>query len=358
MGLQLVLPAILLALSGLASAERYDVTPLQFFSTRGAALSNTGVVAAGIVNPDGSVSLGEWSNGLLTKLGAPAGLPVNFNRVRPFGINNSGAIVGTVHTSAGDLPARSFVYSGGKFTTLPLVNSTDLGGVAIGINAKGAVVGYDNTTSSHAAEGWLWSNGVYSGLPVSGTSTAALGINSSGTIIGNRTVSLIRRLLSGQYCCAGPSGYVVSHGTTQYLTGPVNAINDPGEVAGASNAGSDARATVFNHGIGIAILSVTSSAIGINSSGDVVGSYQPPGYHSRIFIWSQQSGAFDLTPDGYRYAVPSAINGRGDILGFGETTSGTFQYFLLMPARNGVLTPKQLITSPPAVAAQPAAPAP
>ena len=102
MWLRLNLPAgTLLALGITAppaavSAERYAVTPLPFFHTRGGALSDNGAVAGGIANPDGSVSLGEWSNGVLINLGTAPGLPSNFNRVRPFGINNSGAIVGTI----------------------------------------------------------------------------------------------------------------------------------------------------------------------------------------------------------------------------------------------------------------------
>ena len=150
-----------------------------------------------------------------------------------FGINDCGAVVGTIHTSAGDLPSRWFMYERGRFTVLPLADPTDLGGAAIGINNRGEVVGYDHT-SSNRVTGWLWSNGAYSSLPVSGTSTTALGINSSGTIIGNRRLRLIRRLLTGQLRSTGERGYVLSHGTTQYLNGFVYAINDLGEAAGGS----------------------------------------------------------------------------------------------------------------------------
>ncbi len=331
-------------------AERYTVTPLPFFNTRGAALSNNGVVAAGMMNLDGSVSLGQWSNGVLTRLGAAPGLPSEFNRVRPFGINNSGAIVGTIYTSAGETPARAFIYSGGRFSVLPLVKPTHLGGTAIGINDRGEVVGYDKT-APHSEEGWLWSDGAYSSLPVSGSNTVAFGINSSGIIVGNRTVNIIQRLLTG--CCAGARGYVVSHGTTEYLDGFVNAINDRGEAAGASSSAGDARATVFRNGVATAIVSLPSSAVGINSSGDVVGSYQPPGHTSHVFVWKANSGAVDLTPEGYRYAMAAAINNRDDILGFGQTMSGTFQYFLLTPDPSGALVPKQLVTSAGAGAPEP-----
>jgi uncharacterized membrane protein len=334
------------------AAERYDVTPLPFIpfsGTGGEALSNNGVVAGGIANSDGSVSLAAWSKGVLTHLGVPPGLPRHdFNMPRVFGINDCGAVVGTVHTSAGDLPSRSFIYDRARFTVLPLADPTDLGGAAIGINNRGEVVGYDHTSSNRVV-GWLWSNGAYSSLPISGTNTAAFGINSSGTIIGNRSLRLIRRILTGQWRCTGQRGYVLSHGTAQHLSGFVNAINDQGEAAGGSISDGQALAAVFKNGIAAVILSLPSSAVGINSAASVVGSYQPAGYNRRhLFRWSANSGAFDLTPDGYRSAEAAAINDRGDILGFGETVSGKSQYFLLTPDPNGGLTPKALITAPPA----------
>ena len=158
------------------AAERYDLTPLPFIpfsNTGGEALSDNGVVAGGIANSDGSVSLALWSKGVLTNLGVPPGLPSqDFNMPRVFGINDCGAVVGTIHTSAGELPSRWFIYDRDRFTVQPLVDPTDLGGAAIGINNRGEVVGYDHTSSNRVI-GWLWSNGAYSRLPVSGSSTAA-----------------------------------------------------------------------------------------------------------------------------------------------------------------------------------------
>jgi uncharacterized membrane protein len=331
------------------AAERYDFTPLPFIpfsNTGGEALNNNGVVVGGIANSDGSVSLAAWSKGVLTHLGVPPGLPSrDFNIPRVFGINDRGAVVGTIHTSAGDLPSRWFIYDQGRFTVLPLAEPTDLGGAAIGINNRGEVVGYDHTSSNRVI-GWLWSNNAYSRLPVSGTNTAALAINSSGTIIGNRRLRLIRRLLTGQLRSKGDRGYVLSHGTTQYLTGFVYAINELGEAAGGSVSEGQTVATVFKNGIATVILSLPSFAVGINSAASVVGSYQPAGYSRKhLFRWSADAGAFDLTPDGYISAEAAAINNRGDILGYGETVSGNSGYFLLTPDPNGELTPKALITA-------------
>jgi hypothetical protein len=331
---------------------RYDVTPLPFIpfsSTGGEALGSSGVVVGGIANPDGTVSLAHWSRGVLTNLGVPPGLPGrDFNRFRVFGINNSGAIVGTIHTPAGDLPSRSFIHDRGRFTVLPLVDAMDLGGAAIGINSQGQVVGYDRTSSNRLV-GWIWSDGVYSRLPVPGTNTTALGINSSGTIIGNRSLSFMRRLLTGQFRCTGERGYVLSHGTTQYLRGFVYAINDTGEAAGGSTSSGKAMATVFRDGIATVILSLPSSAVGINAAAEVVGFYQPAGHNRRhLFKWSANSGALDLTPEGFRSAEAAAINDRGDVLGFGETANGKSRYFLLTPAPDGVLQAKAVVTAAPA----------
>src|ERR1700721_1177361 len=118
------------------AAERYDIATLpfiEFSSVGGEALNNNGVVVGGIANSDGSVSLAEWSKGVLTNLGVPPGVPSReFNTPRVFGINDFGAVVGTIHTSAGDLPSRWFICDRGRFTVLPLANPTNFGGPAIG----------------------------------------------------------------------------------------------------------------------------------------------------------------------------------------------------------------------------------
>jgi uncharacterized membrane protein len=332
--------------------QRYAVTSLPFIpfsDTGGEALSNTGAVVGGMPNPDGSVCLAKWFKGALTELGAPPGLPSReFNKPRVFGINDSGVIVGTIHTSAGDLPSRSFLYDGGRFTVLPLADPTDLGGAAIGINRRGEVVGFDRT-SSNRTTAWLWSNDSYSRLPVSGTSTVAFGINSGGTIIGNRTFGFVRRLLTGQFGRTGQRGYILSHGKAQHLNGFAYAINDLGEAAGGSASDGKTIAAVFKNGTARFILDLPSAAVGINSVADVVGFYQPCGNDlRRLFIWSANSGGFDLTPDGYRSAQAAAINDSGQVLGFGETVSGERPYFLLTPDPNGALMPQALDPACPA----------
>jgi hypothetical protein len=316
----------------------YDVTTLPFTVKTGVLINNSGLVVGGILNPNGSISLGDWSDGVLTNLGAPSGLPSNFNVVQPIGMNNAGAIVGAVRTPIGGVPSLAFLYSSGIFTVLPPVNSADSGNLATAINSGGKIVGYD-LTAANGTQPWLWSNGAYSSVPVSGISATALGINSSGTILGNRVTN----------CCSGQSGYLSENGTTQYLTGALNALNNAGEATGVSHSvGLPQNAIIFRDGITTSILSVPSSGFGINSAGDVVGFYQPNGFNGpRVFLWEPHLGALDLTPAEYLFAVALAINSSGDIVGYGETTAGAYQDFLLTPDPHGTLTATELLTSPP-----------
>lgn len=333
------------------AAERYGVTPLPFIpfsNSGGEALNHNGVVAGGIANSDGSVSLAKWSEGALTNLGVPPGFPSpEFSIPRVFGINDYAAVVGTIHTPGGDLPSRSFIYDRNRFTVLPLAHPGNLGGAAIGINNQGDVVGYDHTSNNRLA-GWLWSKGVYSSLPVSGTSTVALGINPGGIIIGNRRLSYMRRLLTGQLRRTGERGFVLGGDATQHLAGFVCAINELGEAAGGSVSDGQVTVTIYKNGIATVIPGLRGFAVGINSSATVVGSFQPAGENRRhLFKWSAEWGAFDITPAGYRSAEAAAINNRGDILGFGETQGGVSGYFLITPDSNGALMPIALTTGPP-----------
>jgi uncharacterized membrane protein len=328
-----------------ALAQNYDVTILPFADNSGIALNDNGVVVGEIVNPDGSVALGQWFQGALTNLGVPSGLSGPITSLSASGINDSGTIVGTVGTSTGALP---FMYSGGTFTVLPLANPHDSGGMARAINNAGQIVGSD--LGPPGPQAWVWSNGRYTSLPVTGDEVTAGAINSSGTIVGNHS----------PICCSsgtGFSGYVFAGGTVQYLSGVVNAINDAGVAVGSSSNGS---ATLIHNGVETLIPGVPgpiSTGFGINSAGDVVGFYpsQVTGPFSGVpqaFVWYPSLGAFDVTPNGLYTAQGQSINDQGEIIGSGVTHGGTSEDFLLVPDPNGGLIPTR-IGPPPGVTGVP-----
>ena len=309
------------------AAQAYDITTLPFTATQNVVENNNGVLAGSITNPDGSMSLAEWSNGVLISLGRPSGLPSNMTTISAFGINDSGQIVGVADVPGTSTPSSSFIYSGGHFTVLPLLNSSDLGSGVSGINASGQVAGADITADGNW-QAWTWSKGVISALPVPGLATTTEGINDSGTIVGNVVKTTDQQVMSA---------YILSGGTVQYLsTLQVGKINNAGTVAGTWCQG----AAIYKDGITTPILGIPQSeAQAINDSGDVVGYYFKPGSNdSNVYLWSPSAGAVDLTPPGYHSPLLLDINDAGQIVGDG-VMNGVLEDFLLTPDPNGALKP-------------------
>lgn len=170
----------------------------------------------------------------------------------------------------------------------------------------------------------------------------ALGINSSGTVVGNITGN----------CCL--SGYVSANGSIQLLNGTVNAINDSSIAVGASASSGDETATEFQGGIATSLLAQDSSAFGINNAGDVVGFYQPSGsIGPRLFMWDPSAGAVDLTPAAYEWATGLSINSAGQILAQGMMADGSYNDFLLTPDVDGALIAQPLSSSSPTAVPEP-----
>lgn len=321
--------------AGAAAAMPYSVTTLPFGSD-GVALNNAGFVAGSLGHLDGSRSLGLWSNGSFLDLGLPSSLPPEFNIVQATAMNDSGVIVGTVRTAAGGVGSRAFVYSGGTFNVLGLVDSSDIGGIATGVNASGQVVGYDNSASNNI-RAWSWSAGSYSAVAVSGIATVAQDVNSSGVIVGNRVTD-----------CCSMTGFFAGSVSASDVDGTIQAVNDAGVAVGSSNPSGSARARLFANGTSTSILTVPSTAKDINNLNQTVGWYQPQGVSGpRLFLWDEINGAVDLMPDGYEFTLGTGINDLGQIVGYGRTSAGLYQSFLLSPDQNGELIGRDLIPSPP-----------
>lgn len=128
-------------------------------------------------------------------------------------------------------------------------------------------------------------------------------------------------------------GYGFSYG------GP---INERGQVAGSAY-GDVLRAFRFTDGVGmqdLGTLGRASAAYGINNSGDVVGYSETPTTPSNenwnpghAFLYTDRKGMEDLNnlidPSlGFELRRASAINNRGQIVGFGEHTGIGLHAFL------------------------------
>ncbi len=301
-------------------------------------------------------------------------------------INDSGLIAGYGYL-AGNQNSRGFVYTNGSYTLLPsLGNSTYT--VVNGMNNVGQVVGGSNghafvyaaadgsmidlgtfgrssatanAINDHGdlvASSWnggtdvqahLYSNGSFITLPTfAGGTGVANDINNAGMVAGSSTISTSTQNQA-------------SHGYT-YLNGVVTeilplasggssagAINDWGEVAGSSHAADgDLRAYHYADGIMTELGSFgffSTISHDINNASQVVGQSQvwESGFgelYSRIdHAFLSQDGAFldlndlvDLSSTNFSYLwSATSINESGQIVGIGETLSGTREFYLLTP---------------------------
>ena len=175
---------------------------------------------------------------------------------------------------------------------------------------------------------------------LSGTFSAATGINASGQVVGfastagNAAYHAVKWSPGLPIADLGTLG-----GTNSYAIG----INASGQVVGYSNTTGDAadHAVEWSPGLPIADLGTLggtdSRAFGINASGQVVGWSNIAGnaaYHA--VKWSPGGGITDLNSQidsglGWTLQIAVAINDSGQIAGEGTSPSGETHAFLLTP---------------------------
>ncbi len=293
-------------------------------------------------------------------------------------INNSGQVAGnseiTNYSSIGT--THAFLWSAGGMTDLGTLDGGS--SYATSINNSGQVAGYISTTNS-GYEAFLYTGVTMTGLYPATLTTSATGINGAAQVVGN--------FGSGGYI-AGFGGFLFSAG----MGGGIDileayGINDSGLVAGVS---SDHLAVIFNAATGAKTYLGTLGGAGgsttpsaINQNGQVAGGgHTSSAYNSQThaFLWSSgimtdlgtlggyNSWAYGINNDGqvvgrssrsttnnsdaaFLYSggnmtdlnnlIPAspgwtltqanAINGSGQIVGFGFNPSGQTHAFLLTP---------------------------
>jgi probable HAF family extracellular repeat protein len=139
-------------------------------------------------------------------------------------------------------------------------------------------------------------------------------INSSGEVVGSLNNQPFVWTRSGGFQFLGNFG----GGSSSFP----NAINDSGEVAGASILPSGVtHAFLWTASTGMidlgSILGGQSFASSINNNGQIAGATSSPdGTVTHAFFWSQATGAIDLgTSSGFSLSQPSALNNNGEVTG-------------------------------------------
>ena len=261
----------------------------------------------------------------------------------PFGINNSGEVVGQSYTASASPIAHSFLYSGGTLHDLGTFGGNDSGATAI--NNLGQVVGVADTTGTLAAHAFLYSGGPLMDLgTLGGTTSSANGINDSGQIVGQ---AFTGPTIFHAFLYSG--GTMSDLGTLGGNNSEAFGINSSGQVVGISDTATAGHAFLYDggtmHDLGT-LGGTISSALAINDSGEIVG-YADTGTAPKHAFYYDGT-MHDLGTGGGSASVAAAINSSGQIVGFFYTSATVTRAFLysggVMTDLNTLLEPGSLAT--------------
>jgi probable HAF family extracellular repeat protein len=286
-----------------------------------------------------------------------------------WGVNNRGSMAGH-STLRGDQTYHAFFWQKGVITDLGTLggpNSNNSGNSPL--NDRGAVSGFsDTSTPDPNGEDFcgfrtnliclpfVWEKGVMTALPtLGGNNGQAGGINNQGEIVG---VSETSNSDPCSFAFLQVEATIWRNGNVQELPpfpgdsiGSASAINDAGQVVGASGCVSDniIRAVLWQHGTPIDLGNLGgvngNIAFDISNRGQVVGqSDLPADTTHHAFLWTKDEGMQDLgTLPGIPGSLANGINIKGQVVGFSDDFNGnTVALFW----QNGVMTDLNTLIPP------------
>ena len=354
-------------LSPSAGAQTYysitDLGTLFGYPTQGNGINNSGVTV-GYSNSGSSVTHAFYNDGSgptgIHDIGTPTAGSNKFTSFA-YGINDSGLAVGSDTGATGKAQAFSYDTAAQTKNYLGFLSNGNTS-TARAVSSSGQIVGSGNTVSGGATVTHAFSYSVTSGLSdigtIAGTGSQALGVNAAGTIVGASTFSTS----ATQHAFSYSAGAFTDLGTPSYLSGngaqinvasQANAINASGTVIGYSpykltNPNGTfsyvgQHAVVFTGGGMFQDLGTTagfgasgagtSSALGINSLGQIVGNQGVFNSATSLTVYSallfHTDGSLPtdlntLVTNGANWHLQYAtgINDNGQIVGYGTFGTG------------------------------------
>ena len=259
-----------------------------------------------------------WDNGTMVDLGrTPTGSPMS----DAISINDRGTVI------AGDGRGATFTWNDGAWTRYQGPGFPDT------IDKFGMLAG-GYTSPNGWGHGFFYKDGVFTDIgTLGGPYSEIQAINDKGAAVGKSLTS------SFQY-----HPYVYEGGTMKDLGtfgghfGLATGINNHGVVVGSAyDAASQIHAFIYD-GAGIRRLfpdrAGMSQAFGINDRGTIIGSFGPvdTGFVYDNGVLTMLDQIPELRAEGWSWMVPTAINDRGWITGWGRR-GASFQSiaFVLMP---------------------------
>jgi probable HAF family extracellular repeat protein len=350
-------------------APRYTVADLGSFTPN--FVADNGVVAGLATAPDGTQHAVLWYQGRRVNIAKPGLGGANSGA---FGVNEIGQVGGQAETNTKDpnnenfcgygtgLKCVPFLWQDGVMTRLRTLGGNN--GTAGVINKRGEMAGIaENRTRDPECvlpqvldfQGVIWGPGpgdIRELAPLPGDSVGvALGINDKGQAVGGSGRcgnTILPPLATAPHAVLwdkdGSAHDLGSLGGTDINM--ALSLNNHGQVVGASappggTSPLDAHAFLWTRetdmrDLGTLPGDVASFGSAINDDGDVVGGSFDADGNPRAFVW--KNGVMHslndplIAPDSPLFVlIATAINARGEIVGFGATGAGAVHGFLATP---------------------------
>lgn len=324
------------------------------YKIRNFALAVTLSAGLGFVSPASSQVVSyliDPNSGKVTQLGSLGG-----GNTQPYGINDSGRVVGVSRTNEGF--ELGFI-TGPDGVGITVLDTAD--GSVTGINDAGQVVGW----SQSGAFGHAFITGPNGrGMIALGTEAGysrATGINNAGQVVGFLGAFPVES--STNAFLTGPNGEGMTFLDAGNDDSRAAAVNDAGQVVGVRGlfytpVGPDVPSVAFitgPAGKGMTDLGTLggsdSYATGINDAGRVVGwsftaGVDGPTYQHAFITGPDGKGMTDLGALGGSHSFAYGINDAGQVVGSFETAGGGTHAFITGPDGRGMVDLNSLVNLP------------